>query len=93
MMMPSNPFITNGYFSPHYFCDCVQEIEQLTRLVTNGNNVALISPRRLGKTGLINHCFSKRPSERITIPLSWTSMPLKTCRSLSMSWVKPYSAF
>ena len=59
MMMPSNPFITNGYFSPHYFCDRVQETEQLTRLVTNGNNVALISPRRLGKTGLINHCFEQ----------------------------------
>ena len=58
-MMVPNPFITNGYVSPHYFCDCVEEIEQLTRLVTNGNNVALISPRRLGKTGLINHCLEQ----------------------------------
>lgn len=58
-MMVSNPFITNGYVSPHYFCDRVDETEQLTRLVTNGNNVALISPRRLGKTGLINHCFEQ----------------------------------
>lgn len=58
MMIP-NPFITNGYVSPHYFCDRVEETEQLTRLVTNGNNVALISPRRLGKTGLINHCFEQ----------------------------------
>ena len=56
-MMTPNPFITNGYFSPHYFCDRVEETELLTRLVTNGNNVALISPRRLGKTGLIHHCF------------------------------------
>lgn len=58
-MKPSNPFITNGYFSPHYFCDRVEETELLTRQVTNGNNVALISPRRLGKTGLINHCFEQ----------------------------------
>lgn len=58
-MMVSNPFITNGYLSPHYFCDRVEETEQLIRLVTNGNNVALISPRRLGKTGLIYHCFEQ----------------------------------
>ena len=59
-MMVSNPFITNGYVSPHYFCDRVVETEQLARLVTNGNNVALISPRRLGKTGLIQHCFQQK---------------------------------
>ena len=59
MMTLSNPFITNGYLSPHYFCDRVEETAQLTRLVTNGNNVALISPRRLGKTGLIYHCFEQ----------------------------------
>ena len=58
-MMVPNPFITNGYVSPHYFCDRVEETKQLTRLITNGNNVALISPRRLGKTGLINHCFEQ----------------------------------
>lgn len=58
-MIIQNPFITNGYFSPHYFCDRVEETELLTRLVTNGNNVALISPRRLGKTGLIHHCFEQ----------------------------------
>lgn len=55
-----NPFITNGYVSPHYFCDRVEETGLLTRLLTNGNNVALISPRRLGKTGLINHCFEQQ---------------------------------
>lgn len=58
-MTQTNPFITNGYLSPHYFCDRAEETELLTRLVTNGNNVALISPRRLGKTGLIQHCFQQ----------------------------------
>ena len=57
--MVPNPFITNGYVSPHYFCDRVEETGQLTRLISNGNNVALISPRRLGKTGLIQHCFQQ----------------------------------
>ena len=58
-MTASNPFITSGYLSPHYFCDRVEETKQLTTLVTNGNNVALISPRRLGKTGLIHHTFQQ----------------------------------
>lgn len=55
-----NPFITNGYVSAEYFCDRITETEMLTRYVTNGNNVALISPRRLGKTGLIEHCFHQQ---------------------------------
>ena len=28
-------------------------------MLLNGNNIALISPRRYGKTDLIRHCFSR----------------------------------
>ncbi len=52
-----NPFITRGYVSPEYFCDRTTETSMLTDYLTNGINVALISPRRLGKTGLMAHCF------------------------------------
>ena len=55
--MTDNPFVTNGYAGPEYFCDRIEETRTLTELLTNGNNVALISPRRLGKTDLIHHCF------------------------------------
>lgn len=58
-MKMANPFITQGYIAPHYFCDRVEETERLISLIANGNNVALISPRRLGKTGLIYHCFEQ----------------------------------
>lgn len=54
-----NPFITTGYAGAAYFCDREQETADLTRMVTNGNNVALISPRRYGKTNLIRHCFAQ----------------------------------
>ena len=54
-----NPFITTGYAGANYFCDREQETADLTRLLTNGNNVALISPRRYGKTNLIRHCFAQ----------------------------------
>ena len=55
-----NPFLTNGYVSAEYFCDRTTETETLLRYLTNGNNAALISPRRLGKTGLISHCFHQK---------------------------------
>lgn len=55
----NNPFVTNGYAGEHYFCDRVAETQSLTELLCNGNNVALISPRRLGKTDLIKHCFAQ----------------------------------
>ena len=59
-MAKINPFITSGYISAEYFCDRIIETATLTRYITNGNNVALISPRRLGKSGLIEHCFHQK---------------------------------
>lgn len=57
--MIDNPFVTNGYVGPEYFCDRAKETEMLTTWLTNGNNVALMSPRRIGKTDLLRHCFSQ----------------------------------
>ena len=54
-----NPFITTGYAGAVYFCDREQETADITRMLVNGNNVALISPRRYGKTNLICHCFAQ----------------------------------
>lgn len=54
-----NPFVTKGYAGAEYFCDRVNETKQLVELTTNGNNMALISPRRVGKTDLIHHCFQQ----------------------------------
>lgn len=54
-----NPFLTYGYSGPEYFCDRREETKRLTTLLENGNHVALMSPRRMGKTGLLKHCFSQ----------------------------------
>lgn len=54
-----NPFLTSGYIAPEYFCDRKEESSILIRELTNGNNIALISTRRMGKTGLIRHCFEQ----------------------------------
>jgi len=58
-----NPFITQGYVGPEYFCDRETETEKLAGALRNGRNVALISPRRLGKTGLILHAFHRLMEE------------------------------
>ncbi len=55
-----NPFITTGYAGAKYFCDRVKETKDVVELLTNGNNIALISPRRYGKTDLIRHCFAQK---------------------------------
>lgn len=54
-----NPFIIGRYVSERYFCDRQKETEFLIKQIKNGRNVALISPRRMGKTGLIQHCFNQ----------------------------------
>ncbi|MBQ0114683.1 MAG: ATP-binding protein [Bacteroidales bacterium] len=55
----ANPFFTLGYGGPEYFCDREKETSKLIEALTNGRNVALISPRRMGKTGLIQHVFRR----------------------------------
>lgn len=55
----TNPFIVTGKIDPEYFCDRVQESARLIKSVTNGNNLVIISPRRMGKTGLIRFCYDK----------------------------------
>lgn len=57
MTFVNNPFVTSGYIAPEYFCDREKETEELVRWLLNENNVALISTRRMGKTGLMQHCF------------------------------------
>ena len=59
MAKAMNPFIVTGKIDPEYFCDRVQESARLIKSVTNGNNLVIISPRRMGKTGLIRFCYDK----------------------------------
>jgi AAA+ ATPase superfamily predicted ATPase len=58
-----NPFVISGYVSPEYFCDREEESRELLTSMLNNRNMAVISPRRMGKTGLIEHCFHSRKIE------------------------------
>lgn len=53
----NNPFLIYAYADPTYFCDRKEETEQLISALRNGRNVTLMSPRRMGKTGLIQNVF------------------------------------
>jgi len=57
LQMLRNPFVYQGYVSPAYFCDRSEETEELIANLQNGRNTVLISPRRIGKTGLIKNTF------------------------------------
>ena len=52
-----NPFVIMGKIPAELFCDREKESDKLIHYLTNGNHVVLISPRRMGKTGLIHHCY------------------------------------
>lgn len=57
MARVNNPFIVTGKIQAEYFCDRVNESARLIKTITNGNNLVIISPRRMGKTGLIQFCY------------------------------------
>ena len=57
--MIGNPFVLRGYISDEYFCDREKETVDLIEEIKNGNNVTLIAPRRIGKTGLIQHVYAQ----------------------------------
>ena len=59
MAARKNPFIVTGKIAPEYFCDRVAESAKLIKSISNGNNLVIISPRRMGKTGLIQFCYDK----------------------------------
>ena len=53
----NNPFVIYGYKGADYFCDRKKETEVIIDALSNERNVVLVSPRRIGKTGLIHHVF------------------------------------
>ena len=58
-MFVNNPFVVGKYLSDKYFCDRSEETVFLRKQILNGRDVALISPRRIGKSGLIQHFFNQ----------------------------------
>lgn len=66
-MKPNNPFLVTGYYTPDYFCNRILETETIKDALSNGRNITLIAPRRMGKTGLIKNIFYKLEEENKNI--------------------------
>ncbi len=62
-----NPFILSPKVDKSLFCDREEELQDLLRIVTNGANATLISPRRMGKTGLIYRLFDEIKEQKMNI--------------------------
>lgn len=60
-IMITNPFIITGDIPSEYFCDRKEESKKLIQMLTNGENVCLMSPRRMGKSKLIQFCYNQEP--------------------------------
>lgn len=60
-----NPFVLSPYAGKELFCDRESELNTLFEIVTNGSNATLISPRRMGKTGLIYRLFDEISSKKL----------------------------
>jgi uncharacterized protein len=56
-MSPKNPFPIARYVGPAWFCNRTEETRELTNNIQNGRNTVLLSPRRIGKSVLIQHVF------------------------------------
>lgn len=57
MTININPFIVSGTIPKPYFCDRVKETEVLNIAIQNQMNVVITSPRRMGKTALVDFVF------------------------------------
>jgi hypothetical protein len=60
-----NPFLITGYISPEYFCDREEELKILTSRVADSTHTALFSPRRFGKTALLQQLIYNLRKEKI----------------------------
>ena len=54
---PENPFIYKGYEGPEYFCGREKETENIVKALQNGRNLTVLSPRKIGKTGLVKQAL------------------------------------
>lgn len=59
-----NPFVVGGYVSAEYFCDREAETAELVGSMHNRLNTVIVSPRRMGKSGLIAHCFHQKEIQK-----------------------------
>jgi len=87
----SNPFVISVYAGSESFCDRETETKKILKSIENGRNLTLISPRRMGKSGLIHHIFAQselKDSIRIYSDILPTNNLEGLTNVLSNAWIR-----
>ncbi len=61
---PVNPFQFTGVVGPEAFCNRKREVEELLRVIRNGEKLLVFSERRFGKTSLVRLAVEQLPKTR-----------------------------
>jgi len=80
-----NPFVVSGKIPEVYFCDRIEESALLEKSLTNQLNVVLTSPRRMGKTSLVDFVFDKPAIKDDYITISIDILQTTTFREFIFS--------
>ena len=72
--MIQNPFIIKGYAGKAYFCDREEETQKLVTRALGASDSAIISPRRLGESGLVMHVLETIEAEHPEIKTLYTDI-------------------
>ena len=72
--MIQNPFIIKGYAGKAYFCDREEETQKLVTRALGSSDSAIISPRRLGESGLVMHVLETIEAEHPEIKTLYTDI-------------------
>ncbi len=58
-IIPDNPFVLTGYWGKDYFCNREIETAKLIDAIYSQRPIAIYAPRKMGKSGLIQHLFQQ----------------------------------
>ena len=86
MVKNINPFIVSGKIPPEYFCDRVKEAADLEKSLNNQTNVVLTSPRRMGKTSLVDFVFDKAGIKNDYVTISVDILHTTTFREFILAF-------
>ncbi len=80
-----NPFIVSGKIPEAYFCDRKEESAELEKSLANQFNIVLTSPRRMGKTSLVDYVFDRLTNKNEYITVSVDILQTTTLREFTFA--------
>ena len=80
-----NPFVVSGKIPEAYFCDRKEESAELEKSLANQFNIVLTSPRRLGKTSLVDYVFDRLTNKDEYITVSVDILQTTTLREFTFA--------